>query len=130
PDANSRTWRRGESRYLWTPNMQQIPYVVERPETMIDLENSAIAFQLAAEEQNPKNNVLLPSMTMSSNNQSKYYLQTANIIRRFGQFEALRDVSIEVKPGEIVGLLGGNGAGKTTLMRIILGLDTPTSGTT
>jgi ABC-2 type transport system ATP-binding protein len=42
--------------------------------------------------------------------------------RRFGDFTAVSDVSIQVKPGEIVGLLGANGAGKTTLIRMLLGL--------
>jgi ABC-2 type transport system ATP-binding protein len=37
-------------------------------------------------------------------------------------------VSLSVRPGEVVGLLGGNGAGKTTLMRILLGLDSATTG--
>jgi ABC-2 type transport system ATP-binding protein len=42
---------------------------------------------------------------------------------------AVSDLSFEVKPGEVVGLLGANGAGKTTAMHIILGLMSPTSGT-
>lgn len=42
----------------------------------------------------------------------------------------LRDVSIDVKPGQVAALLGPNGAGKTTLLRCLLGLLTPDSGTT
>jgi ABC-type multidrug transport system ATPase subunit len=48
--------------------------------------------------------------------------------RRFGAFTAVAGVDLEVKTGEIVGLLGANGAGKTTLIRMLLGLLTPTSG--
>ena len=45
-----------------------------------------------------------------------------NIEKRFGKVVALRGVSLNIKEGEVFGLLGANGAGKTTLMRIILGL--------
>jgi ABC-2 type transport system ATP-binding protein len=50
------------------------------------------------------------------------------VTRRFGGFTAVDDVSIGVKPGEIVGLLGANGAGKTTLIRMLLGLLPASSG--
>ena len=48
--------------------------------------------------------------------------------RSFGKFQALRDVSMEVRRGQIHVLLGHNGAGKTTLIRILLGLIKATSG--
>ncbi|MDX1605455.1 MAG: ATP-binding cassette domain-containing protein [Candidatus Competibacterales bacterium] len=48
--------------------------------------------------------------------------------RRFGDFEAVRDLGFEIRRGEIFGLLGANGAGKTTTFRMLCGLLPPTSG--
>lgn len=53
---------------------------------------------------------------------------TRKVERRFGAIAAVSDVTLEVAPGEIVGLLGANGAGKTTLIRMLLGLLAPTGG--
>jgi ABC-type multidrug transport system ATPase subunit len=44
------------------------------------------------------------------------------VTHRFGRFTAVDHVSMQVRPGEVVGLLGANGAGKTTLIRMLLGL--------
>ncbi|MEP9394955.1 ABC transporter ATP-binding protein [Gordonia sp. VNK1] len=57
-------------------------------------------------------------------------LSATAVTKRFGDFTAIDDVSMDVRPGEVVGLLGANGAGKTTLIRILLGLLRPTEGTT
>jgi sulfate transport system ATP-binding protein len=51
-----------------------------------------------------------------------------NIVKRFGSFAALNDVSLEARPGEFLALLGPSGSGKTTLLRIMAGLDFPDSG--
>jgi ABC-2 type transport system ATP-binding protein len=51
-----------------------------------------------------------------------------NLVKRFGDFVAVDDVSLEVSPGEIFGFLGPNGAGKSTTIRILCGLLSPTSG--
>lgn len=59
---------------------------------------------------------------------SPVLLRADSVARSYGQVAALRQVSIAVAAGEIVGLLGGNGAGKSTLIRIILGLEHPTAG--
>jgi drug efflux transport system ATP-binding protein len=52
-----------------------------------------------------------------------------SIVRRFGRITAVDDVSFEIRPGEIFGILGPNGSGKTTTIRILCGLLEPTSGT-
>src|SRR5512140_2809532 len=50
------------------------------------------------------------------------------LVKRFGDFVAVDDVSIDVARGEIFGFLGPNGAGKSTTIRIMCGLLAPTSG--
>ncbi|MHB0896899.1 MAG: ABC transporter ATP-binding protein [Spirochaetales bacterium] len=56
-------------------------------------------------------------------------LSVSDLAVSYGQIKALKGVSIEVFPKEIVVLIGANGAGKTTLLSTILGLNTPVSGT-
>ena len=48
--------------------------------------------------------------------------------RTFGTHTVLRDVDIEIEPGEVVVLLGASGSGKSTLLRLIAGLDRPSAG--
>ena len=55
-------------------------------------------------------------------------LKLDGIGKRYGDFEAVRDLSFEVPEGRICGFLGPNGAGKTSTIRMILGLVEPTSG--
>jgi ABC-2 type transport system ATP-binding protein len=55
-------------------------------------------------------------------------IQAADLVRRFGEVEAVRGVSLEVAEGEIYGFLGPNGAGKSTIVRILTTLLQPTSG--
>ena len=50
------------------------------------------------------------------------------LTKRFGDKTAVQDVSFTVQPGTVTGFLGPNGAGKSTTMRMIVGLDRPTSG--
>ncbi|MFD3703503.1 ABC transporter ATP-binding protein [Nocardia sp. NPDC058658] len=56
-------------------------------------------------------------------------IELKGLTKQFGQTVAVQDLTFTVKPGLVTGFLGPNGAGKSTTMRMILGLDKPTSGT-
>ena len=55
-------------------------------------------------------------------------LEMTGIVKRYGEFTAVDQLNLSVRPGEIYGLLGGNGAGKTTSMRMALGIFAPDEG--
>jgi len=55
-------------------------------------------------------------------------LKITNLVKRYGKFTAVDNLSMEISEGQIFGFVGANGAGKTTTMRIIAGLLQPTSG--
>jgi ABC-2 type transport system ATP-binding protein len=56
-------------------------------------------------------------------------IEVEHLVKAFGSFHAVDDISFSVKRGEIFGFLGANGAGKTTAMHMLTGLSQPTSGT-
>ena len=56
-------------------------------------------------------------------------IEVEHLVKAFGTFRAVDDISFKVKRGEIFGFLGANGAGKTTAMHMLTGLNQPTSGT-
>ena len=55
-------------------------------------------------------------------------LEVENLTRRFGEFIAVKNVSFNLKEGEITAIIGPNGAGKTTLLRILSGELAPSEG--
>ncbi|MTJ91783.1 MAG: ABC transporter ATP-binding protein [Desulfovibrio sp.] len=72
-----------------------------------------------------------PTSSVSSSTTSSpvYSISARNLTKQFGAFVAARDISFDVRPGEIFGLLGPNGAGKSTTFRMLCGLSRPTAGT-
>ena len=56
------------------------------------------------------------------------YVRIEQVTKRFGAFEAVSQVSLDIAQGEIFCLLGGSGCGKTTLLRMLAGFEAPTEG--
>ena len=56
------------------------------------------------------------------------FLRLENLTKRFGDFTAVKDLSLEIKKGEFISLLGPSGCGKTTTLQMIAGLHEPSSG--
>ena len=55
-------------------------------------------------------------------------IKANGLTKRYGEMLAVDDLTFEITPGVVTGFLGPNGAGKSTTMRMMLGLDNPTSG--
>ena len=56
------------------------------------------------------------------------FLVLNGLTKRFGDFAAVRDVDLEIREGEFFTLVGPSGSGKTTMIRLLVGMDQPTSG--
>ena len=67
--------------------------------------------------------------TMSQHTGQENVIEVEHLVKAFGTFHAVDDISFSVRRGEIFGFLGANGAGKTTAMHMLTGLNQPTSGT-
>jgi ABC-2 type transport system ATP-binding protein len=69
-----------------------------------------------------------PARHDHSNLRGKVAIGATNLIKQFGEFTAVHNVSLQIRNGEVYGLLGANGAGKTTTIRMLCGLLDPTGG--
>lgn len=159
PSSAFHNWRRADTALVWTASGDnRIPEGFTR--TDFDLENASIAYLLQDDqgglptkpratvadldtrqgkeglennadkaEELDKYSLAAPAIKAGQPD-GRILIQGRDVVKRFGTFTALNRVSIQVKSGQIIGLIGGNGAGKTTLMRILLGLEQPNQGTT
>ena len=66
---------------------------------------------------------------MNDTNQNELIISLRNVKKKYGEFEALKTIDLDVRKGELFGFIGPNGAGKTTMIRIMTGIIKPTSGT-
>jgi putrescine transport system ATP-binding protein len=69
------------------------------------------------------------SSAPASSERDSAYVRIANVTKKFGDFVAVDEVSLDIRRGEIFCLLGGSGSGKTTLLRMLAGFERPSAGT-
>jgi len=90
------------------------------------LENTFVAILRALGQEAPE--TLFPCRHDHCELHGQIALGASNLTKQFGSFTAVKNVSLQVRYGEIYGLLGANGAGKTTTIKMLCGLLDPTSG--
>src|SRR4051812_6078530 len=56
-------------------------------------------------------------------------ISVSSVSKRYGEFQALDDVSVDIESGSLTALLGPSGSGKSTLLRVVAGLEVPDAGT-
>ena len=77
----------------------------------------------------PHHGTSLPNPSTRESSKGDNVIEVEHLVKAFGSFHAVDDISFSVRRGEIFGFLGANGAGKTTAMHMLTGLTQPTSGT-
>jgi ABC-type multidrug transport system ATPase subunit len=124
PAVRARSWRRRSGLREWIPDGTGTDVDVD-----VDFEDAVIARLLDRRARNGAEDRLgraVPADVGPAPTRSPapgpVQLAAHRVTRRFGTFTAVDRVTLDVRGGEIVGLLGANGAGKTTLIRILLGL--------
>ncbi len=98
-------------------------------EMLIDqptLENTFVARLRAMGEK--ADTVDFPAVHDHTRLRGRVAVGATNLVKQFGEFTAVHNVSLQIRNGEVYGLLGANGAGKTTTIRMLCGLLEPTSG--
>lgn len=77
----------------------------------------------------PKTESKLAQNFIINHENIEYLIEADNLVKRYGDFYAVKNNTFQIKRGEVFGLLGPNGAGKSTTFKMLCGLATPTSGT-
>ncbi len=95
----------------------------------IDEEDATLENVFVAEIAAYESNIDLPFPFIAKEKQNGQAIAAESISKRFGHFQAVNNVSIQINYGEIYGLLGANGAGKTTTIKMLCGLLDATGGT-
>jgi ABC-2 type transport system ATP-binding protein len=132
--ASLRAWRRGASWRVWCPPGSSYPGEPIPADLQDAVTVAALARELKAgpadgvERADPDKHVQIAAASGARRPVAATLAEGIAVTCVFGEVTAVRDVSIQVRRGEIVGLLGANGAGKTTLIRMLLGLIPATKG--
>lgn len=77
---------------------------------------------------NPEPSLLAAKFELQEDN-GKYVIEALDLVKKYGDFYAVKNNTFHIRKGEIFGLLGPNGAGKSTSFKMMCGLSTPTAGT-
>jgi ABC-2 type transport system ATP-binding protein len=139
PPPPAASWRRGAGWRVWSPDGSLPPGA---DPAQIDLEDAVTVAALRAERDQPAAGAerdqpaagLAPAPATRTRpahpagRQAQPLAEARDARRRFGTVTAVDGVTVRVRPGEVVGLLGANGAGKTTLILMLLGLLPPSGG--
>jgi ABC-type branched-subunit amino acid transport system ATPase component/branched-subunit amino acid ABC-type transport system permease component len=98
------------------------------PDGLAAKTNEVVATLTSARRRTPRRASNDPSPAKVATRVQPLTLKVSGVSVAFGGIHALTDVSLEVNPGEVVGLLGSNGAGKTTLIDVVTGYTQPQTG--